>query len=197
MKLTIFLFAVIGSSLAATTLEQDFQDFADLIPHEKIREIARRYLATDPEFKAAVQYLQGPEFAALIAEIREKQAVKEFKQYLIDAGVDIEAFLSYIHDLIVGAETKIQDESRSLKGFIDEVRKTLPIGKIIRLYMDKMKNSPAFQEFFAKISSKDFYQMVEEVRALPEVQRLHAELTELGIEIDRYLSIIYAILGWK
>lgn len=196
-SLAIFLCALIGSGLAATTLEEDFKEFEALIPQEQIRDIALKYLATDPEFKAAVVYLKGPEFAALVKEVGEKEAVKEFEEYLIDAGIDIKAFLDYIHNLIAGAEPAFRFEQRSLKGFFEEVKKTLPIGKIISLYMDKMKNSPAFQQFFMRITAEDFHQLVEEVRALPEVQRLNGKLQELGIEIERYLNIIYAIFGWN
>lgn len=196
-SLAILLCALIGSSLAATTLEDDFKEFEALIPKEQIRQIARRYLATDPEFKAAIAYLKGPEFAALVKEVGEKEAVKEFEEYLMDAGIDIKAFLDYIHNLIAGAQPALRVEQRSLKGFFEEVKKTLPIGQIISLYMDKMKNSPAFQQFFLRISAEDFHQVVEEVRALPEVQRLNGKLQELGIEIERYLNIIYAIFGWN
>lgn len=198
MKLTVFLCAAfISATLAATTLEEDFQDFAALIPEDEIRDIARRYLATDPEFKAAVAYLQGPEFAELVREIRQKEAVKEFEEYFIEAGVDIVGFFEYIHNLIMGAETRLRGESRSLKGFLDEVKRTLPIGKLIRLFSDKMKNSPAFQAFFEKVSSEDSHQMVEEIKALPEVQRLNKKLKEMGIEVERYMKIIYAIFGWQ
>lgn len=197
MKVTIALFALIGASLAATTLEDDFKDFMALIPEKQIRDIATKYLATDPEFQAAVAYLQGEEFKALVNEIREKEAVKEFKQYLIDAGIDVEAVLKYLHDLITGAQPKIQAEPRSLKGFLNEVKKTLPVGKLIKLFMDKLKGSPAFKEFFAKLASEETHQLVEEVRILPEVQRLSARLTELGVEVERYLKLIYAIFGWK
>lgn len=197
MKVIIALFAFFTMTLAATTLEEDLKDFLALIPEKEIRDIAKKYLATDPEFQAAVAYLQGDEFAALVNEIREKEAVKEFKQYLTEAGIDVEAVLEYLHNLITGAQTTFKGEQRSLKGFLEEVKKTLPVGKLIKMFMDKMKKSPAFQEFFAKVSSEESHQLVEEVRALPEVQRLSARLTELGVDVERYLKIVYAIFGWK
>lgn len=197
MKVIIVLVALIGVSVTATTLEDDFKDFVALIPEKQIRDIATKYLATDPEFQAAVAYLQGEEFKALVNEIREKEAVKEFKQYLIEAGIDVDAVLEYLHNLITGAQPKIEAEPRSLKGFLEEVKKTLPVGKFIKLFMDKMKNSPAFKEFFAKVSSEETHQLVEEVRVLPEVQRLTAKLTEMGIEVEKYMKLIYAIFGWK
>lgn len=197
MKIIFAIFTLIGTGLTAATLEDDFKDFIALIPEKQIREIANKYMATDPEFQAAVVYLQGKEFSALVNEISEKKAVKEFKQYMIDAGIDVEAVLEYINSIIVGAQPTVKIEPRSLKGFLEEVKKTLPIGKFIKMFLDKMKSSPAFKDFYAKVSSEDSHQLVEEVRNLTEVQRLCARLTELGIEVEKYIKIVYVVFGWK
>lgn len=197
MKLLIAFGVLFGASFAATTLEEDFKDFLALIPETQIRDIAKKYLATDLEFQAAVTYLQGEEFSKLVKDVRKMEAVKEFEKYLMDAGIDIEAVLKYLHDLITDVQPTIEAQPRSLKGFLEEVKKTIPTGKMIKLLMDKMKNSSAFQEFFKKVSSEETHQLVEEVRALPEVKRLTTKLTELGIEVERYVKILYAIFGWK
>lgn len=199
MKLALVLFALLGSSLAAParTLQEDFEDFASLIPTAEIAEIARRYLATDPEFRGAIAYLKSREFAELAEQVESKEAVQEFRRYLVEAGIDVDAILDYIKDVLEGTETAYRSGGRSLKGFFEEVERALPVGKLMKMFMDKMKNSPSFQDFFKKVSSEEAHGLVEEVRALPEVRRLDERLTEMGFDVEGTWKIIYAIFGWK
>lgn len=201
MNFAVLLYALIGIHFVSSTLEDDFNDFAKLIPEEKIRDIVRKYMSTDPEFQTTVAYLKSKDFADLVHQIGEKEVVQHFIQHLIDAGIDFQKLLDYLHNLFSGTDTVRGSEdglvARGVKEFFDEVKEALPIGKLIQTFMIKMKISPDFQKFFAKISSQQTRQYVDEIRALPEVQQLHEELGELGTIIDQVIKFVYAVFGWK
>lgn len=188
-----------GAALAAPTrtLESDLEEFVELIPVDELKTIAQKYLNTDKEFQDAIAYLQSDEWAALVAEVRANPTVQEFKEYLSDLGIDLEAIVEWIHNIIAGAKPEGVVGQRGLKEFVEEVKAALPVADLIKLFLDKLQTSKDFQEFYAKISSEKSHQLVEEVRAIPEVQRLAARLLELGIDLKKVLDVIYEIFGWK
>lgn len=193
------IFALFGLSLAAPntrSLSDDFKDFVDLIPVEKIVEIARRYLNTDPEFQAVVSYLQGPEWAKLVVEIKSKPEVQKFNKFMLDAGVDVEGFFQKIHDIIAGAKPQPAVAPRSLKGFIEEVKPLIPKAELFVLLNQKMSSSEDFKKFYARVSSEESHALVEEVRAIPEVQRIASRLEEMGLDVKKVLDFFYHLFNW-
>lgn len=199
MKHFFVLFALIGAALAAPSarsLQDDFREFLALIPVEKLKEITCNY-KDDSEVQLAVQYLRSEEFAGLVAAVREKQTWIEFKDYLNDAGVDIEAVIGFIHNLIANGVCDSAATSRGLKDLLNELKEALPVDEIKALFYDKLQNSGDFQEFFAKISSNKSRALVEEVIALEEFQRVAAKLEELGFDLKKIKDFIYGLLGWN
>lgn len=187
-----------GAALAAPTrtLESDLKEFVDLIPVDEVKAIAQKYLNNDQEFQDAIAYLQGDEWAALVAEVRANPTVQELKEYLSNLGIDLEAIVDWIHNIIAGAKPQ-EVAQRGLKDFVEDIKEALPIADIVALFSDKLQNSEDFQDFYAKISSEKSHQLVEEVRAIPEVQRLAARLLELGIDLKPVLDFIYGLFGWN
>lgn len=198
----IFVFAAllsVGFALPATrTLDEDLQDFVDLVPTEKLKEILYDHVANDEEFKSAIKYLKGSEWAELLQEVASKEEVQEFKQYLIDSGIDVDKIIAYIRDWINNVDVDASSAaSRGLREFIDEIKEALPIDDIVALFYNKLQNSEDFQQFYAKISSEKAHALVEEVRALSAVQDLAARLLELGVDLKKALDFIYNLFGWE
>lgn len=189
-----------GAALAAPssrTLESDLEEFVALIPVDELKAIAQKYLNTDAEFQEVIAYLQGDEWAALVAEVRANPTVQEFKEYLSNLGIDLEAIVEWIHNIIAGAKPEEVVAQRGLKDFVEEVKEALPTAELLALLVDKLQNSEDFQEFYATISSEKSHQLVEEVRAIPEVQRLAARLLDFGIDLTAVLDFIYELFGWN
>lgn len=197
MKILIVVIALIGVGCAAATVEEDFKDFIALIPAKQIKDIVVKYQATDVEFQTAIAYLKGTEFSSLVTTIHAKEPVKALEKYLFDAGINIDVLWKYIEDIFTNVRGEVKSQSGSLKEFLKEVKKAVPTAKIFKMFLDKMKNSPAFQDCFAKVSSEEAHQLVEEVRGVPEVQSLTAKLMEMDVEVERYIKIVYALFGWK
>ncbi|XP_063907578.1 uncharacterized protein LOC135125811 [Zophobas morio] len=182
---------------APRSLIDDLQDFLDLLPIDEIQAIAAEHLQTDGAFAAVVIYLQGPEWAALVDEVGAKPAVQDFIQYLTDAGLPVTDIIDWIHNLIAGAAPGIEpDENGSLRPLLDEIEAIIPVDDLVALLNDKLQNSPDFQDLYTKVSSEDSHALVEEVRAIDEVQRLAQRLRDFGVKVDETLAVIYEFLGW-
>ncbi|XP_071050725.1 uncharacterized protein [Onthophagus taurus] len=202
MKLALVLFAVVALGSAYPTnrdLQGDLEDIVATIPLSEIRAIARKYAENDAEFQEVVKYLQGPEWAELVQTVADHETWQRFKAYMSDAGVDIDGVIQYLHDLIAGAPIPVakKSEVRSVRDFVDEVLAILDLQAVLEALNDKLNNSAEFQEFFGKISSEDAHQMVEEIRAIPEVQRIAQRLREMGIDVDKVIDLVYGLLGWS
>lgn len=196
----LFLLGFLSLTAAASvprSLLDDFKDFLALIPVSELKDIVCSY-RDDPEVQLAVNYLRGEEFAGLVAAVREKETWQEFKDYLNDAGVDIELVIAFIHNLIAnGFCGDGKASGRSLRDLFEELKAALPIEDIKELYHDKLENSPDFQDFFEKVSSEKARELVEEVIALDEFQKLAAKLEELGFDLQKLKDFIYNLLGWN
>lgn len=178
-------------------LQDDFKDFLALIPVDKLQEIACSY-KDDAEVQLAVQYLRSEEFAGLTAAVREKEAWNEFKNYLNNAGIDVEAVIGFIHNLIVNGVCSSSASTRGgLKDLLNDLKNALPIDAIKALFREKLENSADFQEFFAVVSSDKSRNLMEEVIALEEFQRVAAKLKELGFDLQKVKDFIYGLLGWN
>lgn len=200
MKLLLVAFTLLGVALAAPaskSLQDDFKDFLALIPVEKLKEITCSY-KDDTEVQLAVQYLRSEEFAGLVAAVREKETWTEFKNYLNDAGIDVEAVIGFVHILIVnGVCDSVASSRGGLKDLLNELKNAIPIDEVKALFQDKLQNSADFQGFFVKASSDKSRELVEEVIALDELQRVAAKLEELGFDLQKVKDFIYGLLGWN
>lgn len=198
MKFLLIALALIGLTAAVPTksLKEDFRDFLNLLPVEEIRAIARRYVDNDPEVQRVLKYLQSSEWQALVAEVAEKQAVKDLKNYLNSTGIDIDAIIKKIHDFIQNVHPNGKGNARGMREFFDEIKATIPTEDLLIMLNDKLTNSPDFIDFFEQISSEETHKLVEEVRYLPEVQRLAEVLHSMGLDVTKVLNAIYAFLGW-
>ncbi|GJQ70943.1 hypothetical protein Trydic_g859 [Trypoxylus dichotomus] len=201
MKFALVAFALVTVAAAAVptrSLEDDLQDIAAVIPVDKLRAIVRKYLDSDPEVQEIVAYLQGSEWAALVAEVAVHPTWVAFKEYLAEAGVDIEAIIQAIHDLITGAGRHPKSPTaRGIKDMVDEIGEAFPTDAVLSVIIEKLVSSPEFLELFQKISSETAHSFVDDIRAIPEVQRLAQELRDRGLDVDGAIDAIYGIFGWS
>ncbi|XP_971572.1 uncharacterized protein LOC660229 [Tribolium castaneum] len=185
------------SLVAPRSLIDDFADFIKLLPVDDIKTIADKHLAEDGAFAAVITYLQGDEWAALVETIKNKPEVQDFVKYLTDAGLPVDEIVAWIHNLIANAVPGVEpDENGSLRPLLDEIEAILPVADLIALLNDKLQNSPDFQAFYVRISSENAHALVEEIRAIDEVQRLAQRLRDFGVKVDEVLAIVYDFLGW-
>lgn len=69
-------------SLEQRSLQDDLQDFLDLIPFEQIRNTVQEYLDNDSEVQEAYEYLKSDEFAKAWKYAVEHPDILEILDYL-------------------------------------------------------------------------------------------------------------------
>lgn len=194
MKLCAFIlfglfFATVVSS-AQKSLQDDFEDFIALIPVSKLKEIVC-YYKNDPEVQLLINYLRSDEFSDLVTEIRKKEEWKDFKNYVNEAGVNIEKLIALIYDFITRSFCgDASANSRSLNDLLEELKAALPVDEIKALFYDKLQNSADFSDFVSAISNVKCRQLFEKVIALEEFLRIIAKLEELGFGMKQLKDVI-------
>lgn len=200
MKLLLVFCFVLGVGLAAPparSLGEDFLELLELIPVEELRDVVCKY-RDDEEVQYVINYLRSDEWAALVAEVAANPKWISFKDYLNEAGINIELIIAIIHELIVnGICEDTVASNRSFREFLDELLETLPKDEIVEWYHDKKENSCYFQVFYRKVSSDRARALVEEVLALEEVQKILAKLEEFGVDLQKLKDFIWNLLGWE
>lgn len=201
MKLVLLIAAFVTFAVATQTrtLKDDFKEFFALIPHDKIMRIAEKHLKSDAEFQKVVIYLQGPEWAKLVETIKAKPQTQALHHFMLEAGIDMDKVLQYIHNIIAGAKPgapSINNE-RTMREFFDEVEKVIPKTELLVLLNYKMNTSTEFKAFFDQISSEDSHIAFEEVRNLPEVQYILSKLKEMNLDVQKVIDLIYQLFNWK
>lgn len=186
---------VLGAPLTED-LKSDFQDFAKLIPVEKIRAIAQKYIKNDQEYQYAVSYLQSKEWTDVVEQISAKPAAQVIKQYLLMHGIDVGSILKSTINILTGVKSS-KRVRRGLKDFVQELKEAIPMEDIKALFDKKMQNSRDFQDFFALISSDLSRKLVEEIRDIPEIKRLVERLKEVGVDLKPTMDDMYELLGWN
>ncbi|XP_053687119.1 protein G12-like [Sabethes cyaneus] len=204
--LTIISFTLVASvalSLpSARTLQDDFEDFVTALPLEDIVAVAMRYFLTDKEVQATVQYITGPEFAAIWDQLFALKEVLDILNYLEEAGVRAYDALDELADLIgvkpVKPSVRIRQHvsTRGLNDLIEEVVALLPQQKLRELFEQKMATSAEFKAFFEKLQSTEFQNLMDFANNSSELQSLLDELREHGVDVDRFFELVKGFFGW-
>lgn len=201
MKVLVVFCLVLGVGLAAPparSLGEDFAELLELIPVQELADTVCKY-RDDEEVAYVIAYLRGEEWAELVAEVAQNPIWIGFKDYLNEAGINIELIIALIHELITSGfcDDTALASNRSFRELLDELLEVLPTEEIREWYYDKKENSCYFQVFYRRISSDRAHELVDEVLALEEVQKILAKLAEFGVDLEKVKDFIWNLLGWE
>ncbi|XP_021701760.1 protein G12 [Aedes aegypti] len=191
-----------ASAVPADTraLKDDFEDFADLVPVDKLVGVAIRYLVTDKEFQEFFGYLQGAEFSAVWDQFFALEDVKDVLNYLEEADLAVYDTLNTVADFLGLHHVKPTVRSlnaRNLNGFVDEVLALLPLKEFESLFEDKLQTSPEFQAFFEKLRTLDYTKFVDLYHNSKEVQSFLQKLRNYGVDVDGFFDLVSGFFGWE
>lgn len=165
--LALVVATVSSSPAAGRALQDDLNEFVDLLPVDKIIDIAVRYFLTDKDVQLTVAYITGPEFAAVWDQVFAQREIRDILDYLQEAGVDAYGFFNDLADLIGLSPVKPSEamkeaaSGRGLNDLIDDVLAVLPKKELLELFNHKLQTSVEFKAFFEKLQSTDFQKLVE------------------------------------
>ncbi|XP_058461871.1 protein G12-like [Malaya genurostris] len=207
LLLPVISFALVAvavvQSTHSTSLQDDLDEFVELLPMDKITTVAIHYFLTDREVRAAVQYLRGPEFATIWDQVFSLQEVRDILNYLEQEGVHAYQALNDLAKLLgvkpikpVKLEDSLSVSTRGLNDLIEDVVALIPTDELLALYEKKMSSSDQFKAFYNMLNSTDFHKFEELFNSSPELQSMFRKLREYGVDVDRFLDLIKGFFDW-
>nr|CAI5864928.1 unnamed protein product [Callosobruchus analis] len=197
---TLLVYVVFGQEQETTIVpfdvdeaKKELSEVIHLIPSDKITEIANSHLAHDEGFKAAIRYMQQPEWRALVDSIRVNPKWIAFKERVSKIGLDIDQLIKRTLTFIENANVGDVDPNtkRSLASFVKDVDEILPIGQILVTF-GKNKN---LQNLIQHIMQTDESRaIVVDALNVPEVRKYIQELSEMEVDANGIFS--FTALGW-
>nr|6XRX_A Chain A, Maltose/maltodextrin-binding periplasmic protein, Mosquito protein AZ1 [synthetic construct] len=184
---------------AAAALKDDFQEFVDLVPVDKLVNVALQYLVSDKEFKEFFGYLQGEEFSAVWDQFFALNEVKDVLNYLEAADLAVYDALNTVADFLGLHHVKPTVHTLrtgGLTGFFDETVALLPLDKFEALFEEKLKTSPEFKAFFEKLRNLDYQKFVDFHNNSKEVQGFLQKLRSYGLDVDGFFNLVAGFFGW-
>lgn len=152
-------------------LEPDIDDFLEMVPSKKIRDLALESYRKDEYVHGAFAYLNGDEFKALKAKALELPVVGNMVRFANDSGLDLLVLFEKLSDTL-GIPPKIEalggsDESHSsedrqtsagqgLTNLFEKLLLQFPQDEIFLLFFEKLESSAAFSHFVERVGSGEF-----------------------------------------
>nr|CAI5864927.1 unnamed protein product [Callosobruchus analis] len=208
MKITLTLFATLlvyvsfGQEQETTIVpfdldeaKKELSEVIHLIPRENITEIANSHLAHDEGFKAAIRYMQQPEWRALVDSIRVNPKWIAFKERVSKFGLDIDLLISCTKTFIENANVGDVDPNtkRSLASFVKDVEEVIPVGQMMVTFGKSKNLQNLMQHVMQNDESKA---IVVDALNVPEVRKYIQELSEMELDAKGMFSFLFAALGW-
>ncbi|XP_059612537.1 uncharacterized protein LOC132259023 [Phlebotomus argentipes] len=175
-----------GKSVASRDLQQDLQDFADLIPMSDIMSVAFSHILTDPEVRQLYIYSQSSEFKQLYARAIDTTAVHELIALLESYNLPVISTLNDLAFILLLPEYVPRGRAVTaggVSGLVDAILRLLPREKLIKLYLEKLMFSPDFRKLMANLASPKTAKAALNVVNNQEVRIAFNELQIRGIDV--------------
>nr|XP_029716892.1 uncharacterized protein LOC115260126 [Aedes albopictus] len=212
--LAVIAFAATAAALISTTsgdepsprsLQDDFNEFVELLPFDEIVDVSINYLLNDKDVQQALQYLYGPEFSSIWDQVFALKEVRDVLDYLELAGVEAYAFFNDIAALLGLGQIKPAAKislpppagTRGLNDFVDDLLVLLPKDELFALFEHKLETSAEFKAFFEKVKSTDFQKLLEFANSSSELKSLFQKLRDHGVDVDKFFDLIKGFFGWS
>ncbi|KAL7298186.1 hypothetical protein TKK_0009182 [Trichogramma kaykai] len=184
-------------------LREDFQDFLNLVPVEKIKELFYDYVMEDEDFGEAIDYIMSEEFKAMVINIEGMYEVKELMNYLEEAGLPAYEYVNKLNDYLEIPHIRprmrfgLIRRTGGIPGFIKDVKALIPIHEMEKLYKEKLNTSKDFAALIHKLSSPDFQHLVDKILAMPKIQEIMHNAKEKGVDLQELFDFLSSLLGLK
>lgn len=176
-------------------LQVAMREIMEVLPQERIKEIAEEHLEFDEGFRAAVSHLKSKHWMNLIDTIKETPEWKEFRDYVKDfSGIDLEVFskcsTAFIGNLTVPSDPDSKAKM-SLKSFLQDLEKILPREEIMKIIYKRIIDTGIFKQTYERIRSEKFREIIKNLIAVPEVKEVLDDLETMGINIRGTFAIYF------
>lgn len=185
-------------------LHEDLQDILDLIPVDKIVEVAVDYLLHDKELEKFLDELgKANVFKDLLVDFEAIPEVINLFDYLHKEGLNVYQIINEINkvfrikELIPPNSPYSLEEKRTggVRGFLVDLKKQFDSDAFISIYVDKLKVSTAFVNFINQLKSDNFQQIVNKVCKIKAFQFIVSSLKDKSVNLKIVGDVLYLLFG--
>jgi hypothetical protein len=200
-------FAILQSTLAHPTAPPHFDasplgQLANVLPAEELKQLKMKHLTSDPGFRAAVVYFKSPEWAELIADVRNTPEWIRYKAFLKEVGLDLDYLIQHVDHCVNATDThdfKVEGVKPSLASFLQDVKMNLgiPIMKGLHEYVEKVGKTDDYKKVVEEMLSDKSKELLEKALAQPALIKMMDQLREMDANLGYVIQMLYTFAGWQ
>jgi len=208
--ITYLVFGIDVPVLPSKTLVEELIDFVKLLPVEEIFNKIVEYINEDEKVLKAFEYLLTPEFHDLVRELEALKEHQALVSYLEKIGLPVIEALQEFHRAIgmeeyvppkikklLESQIETQKIGDGMQGLLKDLYDLLPLDKIDALFEKKIKTSKVFVDFIAKISSRKFHKIVNNLINHEVYKKFVTKTKENGFDFEAIANFNSRIIGFK
>jgi len=208
--ITYLVFGIDVPVLPSKTLVEELIDFVKLLPVEEIFNKIVEYINEDEKVLKAFEYLLTPEFHDLVRELEALKEHQALVSYLEKIGLPVIEALQEFHRAIgmeeyvppkikklLESQIETQKIGDGMQGLLKDLYDLLPLDKIDALFEKKIKTSKVFVDFIAKISSRKFHKIVNNLINHEVYKKFVTKTKENGFDFEAIANFNSRIIGLK
>lgn len=124
--------------------------------------------------------------------------------YLQENGLNAYYYVQGLHEFIGMEDFKpVRGKSRrelpggpGIRGMLDAIEAILPSKQLEDLFDKMLQTSPAFANMVTQLRSDEFKEIVTEMRANEDYQKVVDVAKQHGVDIEFIHEILHRIFGW-
>ncbi|XP_074101131.1 uncharacterized protein LOC141528800 [Cotesia typhae] len=183
-------------------LNDDLNDFLELVSFEKIIYTVVDYVMHDDEVQKAAIYLRSKKFKVLDHALHQIPEYNDILRELNSFGFNVDKWINSIHSFL-GVDPYQPDSVRDslciskpgIAGLIEAIKALLPYEKIKNLYHEKLRTSEDFRLFVELIKSEKFQKLTDTLFANEEFQSLLHKAETHGVKLTAISDFFLRVFG--
>lgn len=209
MKFALAIFAVLAlasplyalhvPATGSGALAKDLQDFIDIVPLDKLIDLAKRY--RDKQFQTVLQILGSPEVKQYVLDVEAAPEMKKLLKFAENLDLDVSKILNAFNKALGLPPSKPLDVSEyktgGLRGFLDEAIALMPMELIVKLFHTKIEKRTPFAALIQEISKPENHRFILNLHKNPHFQKVTAQAQKAGINVSDFSNTFYALLAVK
>ncbi|CRL00145.1 CLUMA_CG013421, isoform A [Clunio marinus] len=185
-------------------LQEDLNEFLNLVPVDDIRNLTEFFYANDGEMRQSYDYLRDEGFKLVVENISKLSLVKKFITFLNDSGVDFAESKKRIEKIVLTSEEAksivVNDETEGNMGgmnaFFSEALSLIPQDEVLSLLFVKMEESNSFSSFLEKLNASDYENITDNLKKSQGIQEIYFAFHAHGIDIMEWAKSLRSFFGY-
>ncbi|XP_055704409.1 uncharacterized protein LOC129802528 [Phlebotomus papatasi] len=185
-------------------LNEDFADFVNLLPVDKVLEVAEYHYENNKGLNKTLNYLRTNKFAKHWDNLFSLTEVDKFVDYVNQTGLNVfgllNDFAAYFELTPVGEDFEDDVEERveftwGFNALLNDVVELFPKEDLKALFDQKVANGGEFAEFVANYSTDEFKKLLKKLELSPVAQKLFKRFRKHGLDVHKLVKFGLAFFG--